>query len=73
MVHRLQSPKVIEDKLIKVKDQITLCQSEGVSNARDRYKMKDLYYKEDTLEKELIDSKEYFDKKSVKHDLQENI
>jgi hypothetical protein len=63
MIHVLQVPKIIEDKLSKVKDLIIQCQNEGINNARDRYKIKDLYYKEDALEKELIASKEYFRKR----------
>jgi hypothetical protein len=65
MIHVLQVPKIIEDKLSKVKDLIIQYQNEGINNARDRYKIKDLYYKEDALEKELIASKEYFRKREA--------
>lgn len=65
MINVLQVPKIIEDKLSKVKDLIIQHQNEGINNARDRYQIKDLYYKEDTLEKELIASKEYFRKREV--------
>ena len=65
MINVLPVPKIIENKLSKVKDLIIQYQNEGINNARDRYQIKDLYYKEEALEKELITSKEYFRKREA--------
>lgn len=65
MINVSPVPKIIENKLSKVKDLIIQYQNEGINNARDRYQIKDLYYKEEALEKELITSKEYFRKREA--------
>lgn len=60
MVRRIKSPKVIEDNLVKIRKLISDKESDGINNARDRFVIKDLYYKEDSLEKDLQLSNEYY-------------